>query len=599
MLVCAIQDLPLALSSGDIGLLGTGFVCLGAIIVLTWKVWQLRRRSALALQEQTRLVAEEQEQSRRENVSLVRESQGKSEMLATLSREVRAHLNGIVGSADLLLDGSLTPAQREHLSTLRASAESLHQSLNDILDYSSIETGKLRIENAPFALREPLIEVVEHLSPLSALKGLELVLIVAPDVPRQVSGDAARLRQILLNLMSNSVRFTQRGRVVLRVSLPAGSKSVSSQGATWLHFSVSDTGTGIPEEMQATIFDRFAQSDSPSPRKFGGSGLDLAISKKLVALMGGSIGVRGLPESGAEFWVVLPLATDRNEVPATPTPVAGMHAVVLDDLAASRVAISALLTQLGVEQDAADTVSVATDLLRDAREAGANELVLLVDESVAQDSVDDLSRLLEDQTTMQATRIILMTQQPEGAAAVGYRFPVSAVLRKPVLRSHLLLKALKTRQRVAIAGAEGSGESNASVGEPKSAVRKGPHVLVVDDDEITRSVTSQLLDRLGCEVGRARGGAEAVELASNTRFDLIFMDCQMPEMDGFATTELILAKQGVNAPPIVALTANTTARDREKCFAAGMCDFVDKPARKVELDRVLKRWTKSDPGATA
>jgi len=178
--------------------------------------------------------------------ALARESQAKSEMLATLSREIRSHLNGIIGSADLMFDQSLKPPQREHLATLRASAESLHQSLNDVLDYSSIETGQLQIASAPFDLQQPLIEVVETLSPLALLKKLELVLIVAPDVPRHVTGDAARVRQILFNLMSNAVKFTARGRVVLRVELSQGSVATSTSGATWLHFSVSDTGTGIP-----------------------------------------------------------------------------------------------------------------------------------------------------------------------------------------------------------------------------------------------------------------------------------------------------------------------------------------------------------------
>jgi two-component system sensor histidine kinase/response regulator len=573
--------LPLA-----VGWLGSLIAILGAvtICVLSWKVWQGQRQYALELAEQARQVAEEADkafQLLREKETLSRESQAKSEMLATLSREVRSNLNGIVGAADLMLDASLTATQREHLSTMRASAEAMHQSLNDILDYSSIETGKLRIVPAPFALREPLIEVVEHLSSLAALKELELVLIVAPDVPSQVSGDAPRLRQILLNLMSNSVRFTPSGRVVLRVEFPQGSKAATSQSATWLHFSVSDTGPGIPEEQQATLFDRYAQSDSASPRKFGGSGLDLAIAKRLVELMGGKIGVRRLPDSGSEFWAVLPLGLDATEAAPPPQLLKGLHAVVLDDLAASRVAISALLAQLGVEQDGTDSVAAASDLLRDAREAGAHELALLIDESVARDSADEVTRLLTAQAVMLGTKIILMTKDPEGAATAKHAFPTSAFLRKPVLRTDLLLKALKSPPL-----------SAAPAGQPH--VQRPPHVLVVDDDEISRSVTSQLLNRLGCKVDRAVSGAEAISSAKASRYDLIFMDCQMPEMDGFMTTEQILAASPGSAPPIVALTASTTSKDREKCFAAGMCDFVDKPARKVELDRVLKRWTRSE-----
>jgi two-component system sensor histidine kinase/response regulator len=600
MLSDALRTLPLGVSASTLAIL----VAVAAITALVAGVAQYargRRRHELEVAELDRELEEVREQAaqaRSEKETLMRENQGKSEMVATLSREVRAHLNGIMGSSDLLLDATLSPLQREHLGTLRASAEALHQSLNDILDYSIIEAGKLRIENLPFTLADPLIEVVEQLAPLASLKGLELVLIVSPDVPRYVSGDSARLRQTLLNLMSNSVRFTSTGRVVLHVSLPQGSRA-PTQGSSWLHFSVSDTGAGIPESMQTTLFDRFAQSDTPSPRKTGGSGLDLAISKRLVELMGGKIGVRGLPESGAEFWVTLPFGTDRDEVPVVPEPIEDLHVVVLDDLAAARVSISTLLSQLGVEQDAADTVARAEELLRDAHDAGSRNLTLLLDESVAQDHANDLTRVLGGEEAMRAVRVILMTTDPEAAAPIAQRLPVTTLLRKPILRTNLLLKALKTPRRVAVADAP-ERESPAPAPAPgKPAARPGPLVLVVDDDEISRSVTAQLLERLGCRVERARSGTQAIERTRAVKFDLILMDCQMPDLDGFAATERILAEKPIDAPPIVALTANTTLKDREKCFAAGMCDFVDKPARKAELSRVLKRWTRSGltPGA--
>jgi two-component system sensor histidine kinase/response regulator len=601
MFPSAPHTLNLAPALGEIGWPEAPAVILGlgAIGLLAWQLWRAQRNYALELAEQSRQVTEEQEkasQARQDMETVARESQAKSEMLATLSREIRAHLNGIIGSADLMLDNSLKPGQREHLATLRASAESLHQSLNDVLDYSRIETGQIKIGLAPFDLRQPLIEVVETLSPHALLKGLELVLIVAPDVPLQVSGDAGRLRQILLNLMSNAVKFTASGRVVLRVELPRGSSGVSAQGATWMHFSVSDTGAGIPEEMQATIFERSAQSDSPSPRKFGGSGLELAISKRLVELMGGQIGARSLPEGGSEFWVVLALPTDKVQAPAASAPVDGLHVVVLDDLAAARVAVSAMLARLGVDQDATDTVAKAAGLLRDALEAGARELVLLLDESVASDSGEGIAHLLAPDSALRATRIVLMSREPEKVAAAGQNFPVAAVVRKPLLRSEVLLEALKATPGAGAVKPPSSRTPFDVGGEPKPAARPGPHVLIVDDDAISRSVSSQLLARLGCTVEQAVGGTEAVELARSTHFDLIFMDCQMPETDGFAATVKIRAAAGNKAPPIVALTANISDADREKCFAAGMCDFVGKPVHKTDLARVLKRWIHPEGG---
>ena len=439
-----------------------------------------------------------------------------------------------------------------------------------------------------------LIEAVEHISPLASLRGLEVVLIITPDIPLHVSGDAARLRQILINLMANAVKFTASGRVVLRVELSAGSAAASKQGAAWLHFSVSDTGAGISEEVLATIFDRFAPSDSPSPRTFGGTGLALPICKRLVELMGGHIGARKLPDSGSEFWVVLPLTPDKTQLAPAAAP-DNLHVVVLDDLSPSRVSVSAMLARLGLDHDVTETVAKAAGLLRDALASGARELVLLLDESVVKDSAEELSRLLAQDAALRATRIVLLAQRPDAATA-ACEFPVAAVVRKPLVRPEVLLAALRKKS--------GAGETKIlnsrtpfESGEAKPAAPAGPQVLVVDDDEISRSVSAQLLSRLGCVVERAASGAEAIARASAHHFDLIFMDCQMPGIDGFEATKNIRAAAGSKAPPIVALTANTSAADREKCFATGMCDFVDKPVRKVELARILKRWTNQESGA--
>ncbi|MBI5691270.1 MAG: response regulator [Verrucomicrobia bacterium] len=591
----AVPLLPVGLPLAALGLGSALFLALslGTIVFLLWKLWKSQRQYALDLAEQTRQTSEADERAKQiivDRDTYYRDSQAKSELLATLSREVRAHLNGIMGSADLLLDGTLSTPQREHLTALRASAESLHQSLTDILDFSVIETGKLRMESIPFALRDPLAEVVEHLTPLAVLKGLELALIIPPDVPAQVSGDAARLRQVLFNLMANAVRFTAIGRVVLRVSLPPGSATASPQGATWLHFTVSDTGSGIPEDMQATLFDRFSPADSQSTRRFGGSGLDLAIAKRLVELMGGKIGVRNLPETGAEFWVVLPIATDPNPVISGPPAVAGAHVVILDDLAASRVAVASLLATVGIDHDSADSVEAAANLLRDAREGGATETILLLDESVARDELEALQPLLAAPEVRNSTRVILMAADPDAVAANGHPLPIGGLLRKPVVRTDRLVTALKSAPRLDLhrpAATPTMGIARPVAPAPYNAAR----VLLVDDDEISLSVTAQLLERLGCVVVRAESGTAAVEQVRHSVFDLVLMDCQMPEMDGFTATTRILEEQAGRAPPIVALTASTSAKDRDKCFSAGMNDFIDKPARRSELDRILKRWT--------
>jgi len=604
MLPAAAPITSLGASLGDAGWTGPLVLAVGAgiIALLAWQLWSARRHFVMELAEQARQVAEEQEKAaaaRREKEVIARESQAKSELLATLSRESRGHLNGIIGSADLMLDTSLKAAQRGQLTRLRASAEALNQSLNEVLDYSSIETGQIRIAQEPFDLRQPLIEVVESLSPMALLKGLELVLILASDVPLPVMGDAARLRQVLLNLMSNSVKFTASGRVVLRVELATGSAAPSASGSTWIHFSVSDTSPGIPEEMQATIFDRFAESDAPSPRKFGGSGLELAISKRLVELMGGKIGARTLVEGGSEFWVVLPLVVEKA-APAPPavTPPQGCHVVVLDGLAAARVAASEMLARLGVDHDATDTLGKAEVLLRDALEDNDEDemrnVVLLLDETIARENGDQLTRLLAPDSAVSVTRVVLLSRNPEDVAVGALKYPLGAVLRKPLLRTEVLAEALQPGPALVAAKPMDSRAPFDLNGGVAAVASRGPHVLVVDDDEISRFVSSQLLMHLGCAVEVATSGGEAVDRAQSGQFDLIFMDCQMPEMDGYAATEKIRAVMGDRAPPIVAQTANISARDREKCFAVGMCDFIGKPVRKPELARVLKRWTRTE-----
>ncbi|MCX6955124.1 MAG: response regulator [Verrucomicrobia bacterium] len=566
-----------------------------AVGVLVWRLWKTQQEFAALRTESARELAAEKDrtlQAQEDKVSLLRENKAKSEMLATLSRDIRGHLNGIMGSADLLVDHTLKPRQREHLATLRASAESLHQSLNDVLDYSSIETGQIQIAHAPFELRQPLTEVVETVSTLALLKGLELVLLVAADVPLHVSGDAVRLRQILLNLTSNAVKFTAEGRVVLSVTLAADAEAAPGQPGTLLRFSVSDTGPSIPEDMHATIFDHPSDSVVVSPRNFGSAGLELAIVKRLVELMGGQIGARSLPEGGSEFWIVLALQPDRGQATPAPARIPDLHVVVLDGLAAARIAVSALLARLDIEHDATDTPAQAVEMLNDALEAEAQDLVLLVDETLARDRGAELAQALAAAPALKGTRVMLLSRDPDSVAPDTVKLPFAAILRKPLLRPEALFDALRGAPAPEPARTTTTASPFDPPVAPKPETDSRPVVLVVDDDNISRSVSSQLLNLLGCNVEVAVSGAAAIERTQRVAFDLIFMDCQMPEMDGFEATRRILAALGNKAPVIVALTANTSARDRESCLAAGMKDFIAKPVNRVDLTRILRRWTR-------
>lgn len=543
------------------------------VLFLVWRNNQAEKRFHLDLTEER----ERTKEVTLEKDLLARENQSKSAMLATLSREIRANLNGIMGSADLLIDDASNRLQREYLTTLRSSAEALHMSLNDVLDYASIETGRIHVAREDFDLRQPLYEVIEQLLPLASLKSLDLVLILSPEVPVNLVGDRGRLRQILLNLLSNAITFTPSGRVVLRVELPQRSGSTPPQSASWLHLTVSDTGPEIPEEMQAGLFDRFTRPEGQSPRQTSGAGLGLAICKRLVELMGGQIGVRNAADSGVEVWLMLPISAGRRQPePAAPS---GLYAVVLDAEPVTRVAASAILTRLGIEQDTTDSVSDAGVLLREARKEGVSEPILILGDVVAREQAVLLAEALTTEPRVPYPRIILLAKDPDAIATADFAFPVHAVLRKPLLRSEPVLRAITE-----------SSESLVPFNFAAEAARSQPMVLVVDDDDVSRSVTSKLLSRLGCRIEVSPTGEDAIAKVGRTPFDLILMDCQMPGMDGFVATDRIRAILPGKCPPIVALTANTSPQDRERCVASGMCDFVDKPVRKFELARVLKRW---------
>jgi two-component system sensor histidine kinase/response regulator len=572
---------------------GGGFAAAAAVIgYLGWRLGDARREYVEQLADQARQVDDAQEaatQARREKDVLAGENKTKSEMLATLSREIRAHLNGVIGSADLMLGAALPAPQRDRLATLRASAEALVQSLNDVLDYASMEVGQIRIANAVFDLRQPIAEVADVLAPLAALKGVGLIVIVSPDVPLLVSGDASRLRQILFNLTANAVKFTDAGRVVVRVEPSTGVPTRVKAGVTWLQFSVSDTSAGIPDDLRATIFDRPGDTASASPRKLSGSGLELAISKRLVELMDGQIGSRSVPESGSEFWLTLPFVADRIQSSPIFTAADRLHVVVLDDVAAMRLAALAVLTRIGAGRDATDNVADAAMLLHDAVEAEARDVLLLVGETLLKTKGAELTRVLTEDPTLRMTRVVVMARDPDAAAASVGELPLAAVVRTPLVWTDPLAEALRKMPGATV----GRGTGSRAPFEKSTVVpptRRGPKVMVVDDDAISRSVSSQLLELIGCDVEVALSGAEALERAQASPYELIFMDCQMPEMDGFMATERIRTALGTKTPPVIAITANTTVRDREKCFAVGMCDFIGKPVTKSELARVVRRW---------
>lgn len=561
---------------------------LGAMLLLviisvgvTMTVRARYRRHSETL-EQARELAEERLRTSEveQEVEIATEAnRAKSDFLATMSHEIRTPLNGVIGSMDLMLETSLDHEQREHMTTLNASAETLLAVLNDILDFSKIEAGKIVIEEIQFDLSLTLREVIGVVVPRALNKGIELALIIPPQLPLLVTGDSARLRQVLINLVGNAVKFTEKGWIIVKV-VKVKTEDLDSSSNSVFRFCVKDTGVGIDPSRQASLFDQFTQADASTTRKYGGTGLGLAICKSLVELMGGKINVSSDPGKGAEFYFDLPM-------PAVALPTASPmghsgRAVVMEDLSAPLEAEIAFLNRCGISaQGSPSSVEALLWLKKELDSDPKHHPWLFIDESYAEVLSDDQTHWIQDAVDQDKLRVILMSPRPSPRDTSSV-LPVHASLRKPLLDPELLKEAMADQNE-----ADESVHKNSTEHE---ATTFDFHVLLADDDPINRLVLGKLLKKLGCTLDLAENGIEAIELVQKNTYALIFMDCRMPVMDGYtATTEI--RRLPISAPPIVAITANTTVEDRERCTEVGMVDFVSKPVRRTALVAVIKKWT--------